>query len=81
MIIKGIHAKNFMQYEELNIENIPQKGIIGIFGDNESGKSTIGEAISFALFGVTTKASKGEKDKILSWNGAKSCSPKLGLWI
>jgi len=77
MIIKGIHAKNFMQYEELNIENIPQKGIIGIFGDNESGKSTIGEAISFALFGVTTKASKGEKDKILSWNGAKSCSVEM----
>jgi hypothetical protein len=36
MIIKEIRAKNFMQYEELNIENIPQKGIIGIFGDNES---------------------------------------------
>ena len=77
MIIKGIHAKNFMQYEELNIENIPQKGIIGIFGDNESGKSTIGEAMSFALFGVTTKASKGEKDKIISWNGAKSCSVEM----
>ena len=77
MIIKEIHAKNFMLYEELNIENIPQKGIIGIFGDNESGKSTIGEAISFALFGVTTKASKGEKDKILSWNGAKSCSVEM----
>lgn len=77
MIIKGIHAKNFMQYEELNIENIPRKGIIGIFGDNESGKSTIGEAISFALFGATTRASKGEKDKVISWNGAKSCSVEM----
>ncbi len=77
MIIKGIHAKNFMQYEELKIENIPRKGIIGIFGDNESGKSTIGAAISFALFGATTKASKGEKDKIISWNGAKSCSVEM----
>lgn len=77
MIIKEIRAKNFMQYEELNIENIPQKGIIGIFGDNESGKSTIGEAISFALFGATTKASKGEKDKVISWNGAKSCSVEM----
>jgi ATPase involved in DNA repair len=77
MIIKEIRAKNFMQYEGLNIENIPQKGIIGIFGDNESGKSTIGEEISFALFGVTTRAPKGEKDKIISWNGAKSCSVEL----
>ena len=77
MIIKEIRAKNFMQYEELNIENIPQKGIIGIFGDNESGKSTIGEEIPFALFGVTTRAPKGEKDKIISWNGAKSCSVEL----
>ncbi len=73
MIIKSIKARNFMQYEELDMKNIPQKGVIGIFGDNELGKSTIGEAISFALFGVTTKAPKGEKDKILSWNGASSC--------
>jgi len=73
MIIKSIKARNFMQYDELNIKDIPPKGVIGIFGNNELGKSTIGEAISFALFGVTTKAPKGEKDKIISWNGANSC--------
>lgn len=73
MIIKSIKVRNFMQYDELDVKNIPQKSIIGIFGNNELGKSTIGEAISFALFGVTTKAPKGEKDKVISWNGASSC--------
>jgi exonuclease SbcC len=41
------------------------KGLVGIFGKNESGKSTIGDAISVALFGLSTTTYK--KADIVTW--------------
>ena len=49
MIIKGITIKNFKshKYTELSFN----KGITTIIGHNGSGKSSIFEAMSFALYG------------------------------
>ena len=52
MIITHLEATNLLKYESLSL-TIPESGMIAISGPNESGKSTIGEAICFALFGRT----------------------------
>ena len=76
MIIKSIKARNFMRYPEIELKGFPQRGVIGIFGNNECGKSTIGHIISFALFGGTIKATKGEKEQIIHW-GEEVCEVEL----
>ena len=48
MIIHSINAKNVLKYETLDLQNLPEEGVIAISGFNESGKSTIGETICFA---------------------------------
>lgn len=67
MIIKSIRARNFMRYPEIDLKGVPARGVIGIFGNNECGKSAIGHIISFALFGGTIKATRGEKEQIIHW--------------
>ncbi|HDY83028.1 MAG TPA: hypothetical protein ENH48_08765, partial [Halieaceae bacterium] len=53
MIINAVQAKNVLKYATLDLKDLPEKGIIAISGENESGKSTIGETVCFALFGRT----------------------------
>ena len=67
MIITGLHARNVLKYRELDIEDLPREGIIGISGPNESGKSTIGETICFALFGRTWSLDENNRSKIIRW--------------
>ncbi len=50
MLIGAIRAENFMRFSRLRIENLPQEGLIGIEGPNESGKTTVGEVLLFAFF-------------------------------
>ncbi|MCU7938859.1 MAG: AAA family ATPase [gamma proteobacterium symbiont of Bathyaustriella thionipta] len=73
MIIHSIHAKNVLKYEQLDLQDLPQRGVIAISGFNESGKSTIGETICFALFGRTFSVNEEELDKIIRW-GESDCS-------
>ena len=47
--------------------NFPSDGKIGISGNNESGKSTLFDAIEFALFGKSSKS----KDELITWNKEK----------
>lgn len=57
--------QNFKRFADFRLEFIP--GLNLIYGPNESGKSTIHEAICCALFGR-------ERGKALeSWNGGKCC--------
>ena len=49
MLIKSIDARDFRKYSELVVNDIPESGVITIAGSNESGKTSIGEAICFAL--------------------------------
>ena len=75
MIINKIRARNVLRYAELSIDPA-EKGLIAISGRNESGKSSIGETVCFALFGRTFSFSPTETLKIVRW-GESECSVDL----
>lgn len=76
MIITDISAQNFLKYRDLEINDLPEAGVIAIEGHNESGKSTIGETICFALFGRTFSIGPDELEKLIIW-GETRCSVNL----
>ncbi|RDH89099.1 MAG: ATPase [endosymbiont of Seepiophila jonesi] len=76
MIIHRILAKNVLKYSSLKLENLPENGLIGITGPNESGKSTIGETVCFALFGRSFSLGDDDLEKIVLW-GETHCSVEL----
>ena len=76
MIITAVKAQNVLKYAELQLENLPEKGIIAVSGHNESGKSAIGETVCFALFGRTFSLNPEELVKIIRWD-EENCSVTL----
>lgn len=76
MKIHSVFARNFMKYSVLEITSVPATGVIGIFGENESGKSTIGDAISFGLFGLTPRGCDGYANPPVRW-GCADCEIRL----
>jgi DNA repair protein SbcC/Rad50 len=80
MIITSIKAENVLKYKALDLPDLPEKGVIAISGKNESGKSTIGETVCFALFGRTFSLGEYELDKVVHW-GAGGCSVALTFRI
>ncbi len=78
MIINSIHAKNILKFEQLELNNLPEDGIIAIIGFNESDKSTIGETICFALFVRTFSIDDKRLKKIIHW-GASECSVTINF--
>ena len=73
MIIRSVHATNVLKYAELALDNLPATGLIAISGPNESGKSTIGETVCFALFGRTFSIGSDELEKVVRW-GENQCA-------
>ena len=67
MLIKSLKAENFRKYHNLEVTDIPKRGVISIAGSNESGKTSIGEAICFALYGRTFFLDEKSLDKIICW--------------
>ncbi len=67
MIITAVHAKNVLRYAELKLTNIPRRGLIGVSGSNESGKTTIAEVICLALFGRTFSLDEEDISKNIKW--------------
>ena len=67
MLIKSLDARNFRKYHKLIINDIPESGIITVSGPNEAGKTSIGEAICFALFGRTFFQDETSLHKIVCW--------------
>jgi exonuclease SbcC len=67
MIITGVVAENLLKYSRLELRDLPEQGVIAISGRNESGKSSIGEILCFALFGRTFALEPGEVSKAIRW--------------
>lgn len=76
MIINSIKASNVLKYASLQLDNLPERGLIAITGPNESGKSSIGETVCFALFGRTFSLDFDELTKIIRWDETH-CSAEL----
>jgi DNA repair exonuclease SbcCD ATPase subunit len=67
MIIQSIHAQNVLKYRRLRLDRLPERGLIGISGDNESGKTAIVETACFALFGRTFSLAPEAITKVIRW--------------
>ncbi|MEH6456467.1 MAG: AAA family ATPase [Cocleimonas sp.] len=67
MLIKSLNAINFRKFTKLIINDIPESGVITVAGSNESGKTSIGEAICFALFGRTFFQDEKSLFKLVCW--------------
>ncbi len=78
MIIQSIYAENFRRYTQLSIEKIPMQGVITVDGANEAGKSTISDALCFALFGRTFSIQTQNANKLVNWQ-AEYCVTKINF--
>lgn len=78
MLIHSLSASNFRKYERLELTDLPQQGVITVSGLNESGKSSIGEIICFALFERTFNLDGEGLQKLIRWD-TKSASVELVL--
>ena len=76
MIIHSISAENVLKYARLSLDDLPAQGVIAVSGPNESGKSSIGETICFALFGRTFSLGPDQIEKVIRW-GEIQCSVSL----
>ena len=68
MLIRSLKLINFKKYEKLVIDELPEKGIVKVGGKNEAGKTSIGEAVCFALFGRTFLNNKKNAKRLIRWN-------------
>lgn len=66
MILRELKTWNFMRFRYMELKNIPERGIVAISGPNESGKSTVGHALFFALTGKATNSSSQLKH-LINW--------------
>lgn len=78
MILTSINAENFRKYTHLQLDNLPERGLVALVGGNESGKSSIGDIIQFGLFGRTEQLKPEETAKLIHW-GTDKASVSLRL--
>lgn len=73
MIIHSIYVSGFKMIGEPIRINFPETGRIGIFGPNESGKSTLLESIEYALYGLKRGRAPGEtREDVVTWGKSKA---------
>lgn len=75
MIINSIRAENLLRYSSLSID-LAEQGLIAVSGQNESGKSSIGETVCFALFGRTFSIPPEDIGRVVKW-GEPQCAVTL----
>jgi len=71
VIILRIEAERLHRYRHLRLADLPERGVIALSGDNESGKSAIGEIICFALFGRTFALAEDRIGKLVHWGAGE----------
>lgn len=67
MILRALKAEGFMRWESLELTDLP-RGVVAITGENEAGKTTIGEAVAFALFGRTVRTEGTDPSQAIHWD-------------
>ncbi len=68
MIVHRLSVSGFKIIGDALSLEFPEQGRIGIFGANESGKSTFLESIAFALYGLKRRGTASEqRENIISW--------------
>jgi exonuclease SbcC len=65
VVLRHLEARDF---KHLDVDFTFPQGILAISGPNESGKSSIFEAVLFAFFGKTHKAPMGNKDRLINYD-------------
>ncbi len=55
--IEGLQS--FQKYQKIDFDSLGETGLFGIFGPTGSGKSTVLDAITFALYGKVKRAERG----------------------
>jgi exonuclease SbcC len=73
VIIRSIKARGFMKYEELDLEDLPE-GAIAVEGENEAGKTTLGEAVAFGLFGRTVRTEETDPAQAIHWDSERAAT-------
>ena len=76
MMIRSFSASNVLKYRSLRLPELPERGLIGISGANEAGKSAIAEAMCLALYGRTFSVPAERLDKLVRW-GAQHADVSL----
>ena len=74
MIVRSLALRNYRSVRKLDLD-FPESGLLGIVGDNGAGKSSILEAIAWALYG--SQAIKPRKTEGLTTVGEKGCKVVL----
>ena len=65
VVLRHLEARDF---KHIDVDFTFPQGILAISGPNESGKSSIFEAVLFAFFGRTHKAPVGNKDRLINYD-------------
>ena len=73
MIVRSLALRNYRSVRKLDL-HFPESGLLGIVGDNGVGKSSILEAIAWALYGSPAVRGKTEG---LTTVGEKGCKVVL----
>lgn len=73
MIIHRLRTSGFKMFADPVDLEFPESVRIGIFGTNESGKSTLLESVEYALFGLKPGAGPGqERGDLITWGKEKA---------
>jgi len=68
MIIHSLKTSGFRIIGELIEIHFLEEGRIGILGQNESGKTTLLQAIEYALYGLKKgTGTEGERENLVTW--------------